>query len=609
MSHGSAPGRSMLRDSLIASFLMLIAVCTAHAASKTNAGGGGVTDHGALTGLTDDDHPQYLIDPGTVTDDAVVRWDGTGGRTVQDTPLVCTDAGTTTWKDAIGGNTFLTFQELGTSGVLQTSGAANDGTTAFRQNTSTLKTSGNLIEIANGGIIGFAGTWDGVLTGGNSSSNHFVISSNTPSSAGITPANTGRIKLRERVILDSDMTVSSSIDDAFFTYDGTITSSASSTKFAGLDWKPTIKPSVAQVLSNAQSMIARPIIQHTAGVTDVFTSYIGVRASPEIRPDFSSGTLSTGNIIGFESNPQTKFVTGVAAIPNIVGYGSYTLGADGGGNHLVGSHSVTNLIHMWMINPTKDAGFTIPTQYGLRIGNLTSGTTFNIGVGSEINSGSTAYFLRSSGTADSVHTGDFRIGDTTQATQKLEVLGNILVDNGGTAGEMRLREPSASGSNYTAFKAQAQSANLTYTLPAADGSSGQVLSTNGSGTLSWATDAGSAPGGDADLTCDNATFTSAGETTLLTLPDFDNTGKTTNLAFSVSQTCISGARTQTFRLKAEGSTVATFQASCTASDPQTVSLVWQDTTSATDRTWILTAQSSGTGTQTVQQCSATRITF
>jgi hypothetical protein len=25
-----------------------------------NGGGGGVTDHGALTGLTDDDHPQYL---------------------------------------------------------------------------------------------------------------------------------------------------------------------------------------------------------------------------------------------------------------------------------------------------------------------------------------------------------------------------------------------------------------------------------------------------------------------------------------------------------------------------------------------------------------------
>ena len=34
--------------------------------------------------------------------------------------------------------------------------------------------------------------------------------------------------------------------------------------------------------------------------------------------------------------------------------------------------------------------------------------------------------------------------------------------------------------------AQAQSADITYTLPAADGTSGYVLTTNGSGSLSWA---------------------------------------------------------------------------------------------------------------------------
>jgi cytoskeletal protein CcmA (bactofilin family) len=63
--------------------------------------------------------------------------------------------------------------------------------------------------------------------------------------------------------------------------------------------------------------------------------------------------------------------------------------------------------------------------------------------------------------------------------------GNILVSNTGTAGQLRLQEPAGSGSNYTGFKAQAQSANIVYTLPAADGTSGQVLATNGSGTLSW----------------------------------------------------------------------------------------------------------------------------
>ena len=86
--------------------------------------------------------------------------------------------------------------------------------------------------------------------------------------------------------------------------------------------------------------------------------------------------------------------------------------------------------------------------------------------------------------------GYFGIG-TSDPTQKIEVLdGNVLISNTGTAGQLRLQEPAGSGSNYTGFRAQAQSANIVYTLPAADGSNGQVLTTNGSGTLSWSTASG-----------------------------------------------------------------------------------------------------------------------
>ena len=64
--------------------------------------------------------------------------------------------------------------------------------------------------------------------------------------------------------------------------------------------------------------------------------------------------------------------------------------------------------------------------------------------------------------------------------------GNIVLSNSNnTSGSVKFQEPSASGNNFTALKAQAQSANVTYTLPAADGSNGYVLSTNGSGALSW----------------------------------------------------------------------------------------------------------------------------
>lgn len=51
-------------------------------------------------------------------------------------------------------------------------------------------------------------------------------------------------------------------------------------------------------------------------------------------------------------------------------------------------------------------------------------------------------------------------------------------------------------SNYLAFKAPANvTTNYTYTLPGADGTGGQVLSTDGSGILSWITVSGGSGGG------------------------------------------------------------------------------------------------------------------
>ena len=92
-------------------------------------GGGGVTDHGQLTGLTDDDHTQYLNNtrhdttdrhtlgtvvphdsrsslsnlsnddhtqytkhPASSTDNAIARWDGTGGRTIQNSGVTIDDS-------------------------------------------------------------------------------------------------------------------------------------------------------------------------------------------------------------------------------------------------------------------------------------------------------------------------------------------------------------------------------------------------------------------------------------------------------------------------------------------------------------------------------------
>jgi hypothetical protein len=63
-------------------------------------------------------------------------------------------------------------------------------------------------------------------------------------------------------------------------------------------------------------------------------------------------------------------------------------------------------------------------------------------------------------------------------------------------GELRLDELAANGTNYVGLKAADDiSANIVWTLPASDGSSGQLLTTNGAGALAWSS--GAAPTGAA----------------------------------------------------------------------------------------------------------------
>jgi hypothetical protein len=86
--------------------------------------------------------------------------------------------------------------------------------------------------------------------------------------------------------------------------------------------------------------------------------------------------------------------------------------------------------------------------------------------------------------------------DTTSQTLSNKTLSTPTIDgiatfgNGASAGEIRLLEPSGSGTNYVAVKAQAMASDYSLTLPTTAGSSGQVLITDGSGGLSWTTNGG-----------------------------------------------------------------------------------------------------------------------
>jgi hypothetical protein len=73
----------------------------------------------------------------------------------------------------------------------------------------------------------------------------------------------------------------------------------------------------------------------------------------------------------------------------------------------------------------------------------------------------------------------------------VSLLGTAIVIGGETAAtELRLLEPSAGGTAYTGFVSPALAANVIYTMPTTDGTSGQTLTTNGSKVLSWTTPSG-----------------------------------------------------------------------------------------------------------------------
>ena len=117
--------------------------------------------------------------------------------------------------------------------------------------------------------------------------------------------------------------------------------------------------------------------------------------------------------------------------------------------------------------------------------------------------------------------------------------------NSNAAGEIRIFEDTDNGSGYVGFSAPNVTTSRTYIFPAADGSSGTQLTTDGSGNLSWSTatlafandannrvvtgDGSGGLNGEANLTFDGSTLTVTGEVTMTTL-DIGGTNVTSTAA-------------------------------------------------------------------------------
>jgi len=104
--------------------------------------------------------------------------------------------------------------------------------------------------------------------------------------------------------------------------------------------------------------------------------------------------------------------------------------------------------------------------------------------------------------APSFHFGDTGTGLYKKGTNQIGLVANqaeisFLDQNGLTVNnqkEIRFSEQTGNGTNYVGLKAGSDiSSSFTFTLPTADGTSGQFLKTNGSGVLSFASTQGITP--------------------------------------------------------------------------------------------------------------------
>ena len=112
--------------------------------------------------------------------------------------------------------------------------------------------------------------------------------------------------------------------------------------------------------------------------------------------------------------------------------------------------------------------------------------------------------------------------------------------NSNAAGEIRIYEDTDDGSHYVGFKAGNNTASVSYVLPTADGTSGYQLTTDGSGTLSWAA---------AQITLAND-----GNNRIVTGTGSSSLNAEANATFDGSTLAITGAATISTNLDVDGTT-------------------------------------------------------
>jgi len=290
---------------------------------------------------------------------------------------------------------------------------------------------------------------------------------------------------------------------------GTAVSAASS----GTDYAPGTSALATGILKSTTSTGALSIAvaadfptlnQNTTGTASNVTGTVAIanggtgQINQQSAINALTGTQVSGRYLRSDGSNATLAVIQAADVPTL------NQNTTGTASNVTGTVAIAN---GGTGQTTASAGFNalspITTTGDIIIGNGTNSAT-RLGIGAN------TYVLTSNGTTATwaAPTG----GSGSPGGSNTQIQFNNSGAFGGSANftwdgsniqvglQGAVRFADADSSNYVAFRAPATVAsNVTWTLPSIDGTSAQVLSTNGAGTLSWVTQSGGGGGGSPNL--------------------------------------------------------------------------------------------------------------
>ena len=413
------------------------------------------------------------------------------------------------------GNFFHSNQQINTTSTVQFAGIVDTGKLSI--NTTTISTTGTLTDISTSNISSirftpstttdissFANGEDGkILIIQNAGSVDITINNDTGSTASnrihtgrginvLFKVNTALIlqydstSSRWRIVTSINPTIHNELDningESPYYHSNQEINTTSSPSFANLTLTQNGTLTFEGSTDNAYETtltVVDPTEDRTITIPDATTTMVGT----DVEQTLSNKTLSSPSITGTTTITSTNTSTSPFTITaNSLQDGVSIIKVSGSepdihfnqvssGGYTTFTFAVNN-VDKFAFGKNSNDDFYITRNNSGWVNDtfVISRTTGNVSISSTTDS-------------SSLTTGSFITSGGVAITKNLNVGNNISIYN-----QNSLRFMDNDSSNYIGFKAPSSlSADITYTLPLIDGTNGQVLTTNGSGTLSFTT--------------------------------------------------------------------------------------------------------------------------